>query len=307
MNRYECDRMLVAVLELGSFAAAARRMGVSAATASKMIARLETELGVQLIKRTTRALSVTEAGQTYFEGVRRLLESLDELDAAVTAGTVEPTGRLRISVPHTFGVRWVVPSLNAFAAHYERISLDVTFSDEAVNLVQEGYDAAVRIGRLADSTLIARRLTSSRDWLVAAPAYLQARGTPQTPADLAAHDCIIDANFRDPCIWGFEAGEHTPATRVAVESRLSFSNAEAVLDAACAELGIARIPSFVAAASVASGDLVRLLPEWTSPGTGVYVLHPAGQRPPRKVRLLIDWLVDHFDDPPSWETGHAGP
>lgn len=301
MNRYDCDRMLVAVLELGSFAAAARRIGVSSATASKMIARLEQELGVQLIQRTTRALSATEAGQLYFEGIRGVLESLDELDTAVTTRSAEPAGHLRISVPHTFGVRWVVPSLNAFAARYQRISLDVSFADRAVNLVQEGYDAAVRIGRLTDSTLVARRLTSSRAWLVAAKGYLDQHGTPQTPGDLAKHDCVIDTNFPDPCIWRFDAGAHEPAVRVAVESRLSFSDAEAVLEAARAGLGVARIPSFVASSSVADGHLVRLLPRWTIPGTGVYVVHPAGRRPPHKVRLLIDWLVDHFDDPPVWE------
>lgn len=299
MDRYECDRMLVAVLEMGGFAAAAKRLGVSPAKASKLVSRLEGELGVQLIKRSTRALSPTEAGQVYLERIRPLLEGWAELDASVRAVTTEPSGRLRLSVPVSFGVAQLSAVLNAFAIRHPRIQLDVEFSDRQASLVHEGFDAAVRIGRLDDSNLVARRLTTARNVMVAAPAYLARNAPPAQAADLAAHDCIVDLNFRDPHIWRLmQAGVNC---RIAVNARLRLSNADAVVSAACAGLGIARLPTFMAAAALADGRLVRVLPDCEIEANGVFVVHPAGRHPPLKLRVLIDCLVAWFEDPPVWD------
>lgn len=215
--------MLVAVLDTGSFAAAARRLGASSSQASKLVSRLEAELGVQLLKRTTRALAPTEAGQAYYERMKGLLEEFDALDAAVRNASGMPAGRLRLTAPLSFRTLQLAPVLLDFARAYPEIELDVGFSDRTVNLVDEGFDLAVRIGRPGDSSLIARKLCDARVVVVAAPDYLARRGTPTEPAGLADHDCIIDTNFADPLVWRFEGS----APSVPVRGRLRFSNAEA--------------------------------------------------------------------------------
>ncbi|WP_027350685.1 LysR family transcriptional regulator [Halotalea alkalilenta] len=301
MERLECDRMLVAVLETGSFSKAAERLGISSAKASKLISRLESELGVQLIKRTTRALSPTEVGQAYFERIRALLEEFDDLDASVKNAAATPSGRLRISAPLSFGVVQLTSVLNEFALTYPEIQLEVNFSDRVVSLVDEGFDATLRIGTPADSSLIARRLCTARVVVVASPDYLKTHGTPVMPAELADHDCIIDTNFRDPYAWRFRL-EGAPMT-VAVKGRLRFSNAEASLRAAEYGLGIARVPSFIAGAALRDHRVTPLLAEHEGPPHGLFALYPPGRHLASKVRVLIDFLVERFPDPPEWDRG----
>src|SRR5690606_27158670 len=201
MDRLECDRMFVTVMDAGSFTKAATKLGTSSGQASKLVARLEAELGVRLLNRTTRAVSPTEAGRAYFERIRLLLEELDTLDQSIRNQSETPRGQLRISAPLTFGVVGLAPALNSFAQQYPQIEIDVNFTDRLVNLVDEGFDLAVRVGRPADSSLIARRLYDARLFIVASPEYLAERGVPGSPADLARHDCILDTNFREPERW----------------------------------------------------------------------------------------------------------
>lgn len=292
MDRLESDKMFVAVMETGSFAAAARRLGTSSGQASKLVARLETALGVRLLNRTTRALAPTETGRAYFERVRALLDEFDTLDASVRDQAQSPRGRLRLSAPLTFGVTRLCDALNAFAGRYPDIALDVQFTDRLVNLVDEGFDAAVRVGRPADSTLVARRLCPTRILVVAAPDYLARRGTPALPADLASHDCIIDTNFRDPLDWRF-AGPEGPLG-VAVSGRIRFSNAEACLRAAEAGLGIAHVPDFVATESLRAGRVRAVLGDHADTPLGVFALYPPGRHLAVKVRVLVDFLAKHF-------------
>ncbi len=294
--------MFVAVMETGSFIAAARRLGTSSGQASKLVLRLEAELGVRLLNRTTRALTPTEAGQAYFERMRLILGELDELDASVARASGDPSGRLRITAPVTFGVAQLAPALHAFARRYPRIELDVSFSDRVVSLVDEGFDAAVRVGRPADSTLIARKLCDVQIVVLAAPAYLAERGTPATPGDLTGHACIIDTNIREPLLWRFRSAGGEPVS-VAVTGRLRFSNAEACLGAAEAGLGIARVPSFVAAAAIHAGRVQPLLQPFNEEGFGVFVLYPPGRHLAAKVRALADFLGERFRGTPDWERG----
>ncbi|MEY4696360.1 MAG: hypothetical protein RIT14_788, partial [Pseudomonadota bacterium] len=192
LDRLESDRMFVAVLDTGSFAAAAQRLGTSSGQASKLVSRLEASLGVRLLNRTTRALAPTEVGQAYYDRIRALLDDFDALDAQVKSRAATPQGRLRLTAPLTFGVVDLVPALNDFARLYPLIELDVSFTDRVVNLVDEGFDAAIRAGRAVDSTLIARKLCDMRTVVVASADYLRDRGRPAHPADLAQHACIID-------------------------------------------------------------------------------------------------------------------
>ncbi|MFP1645108.1 LysR family transcriptional regulator [Pontitalea aquivivens] len=301
MDRLESDRMFVAVMESGSFTAAAERLGTSSGQASKLVSRLETELGVRLLNRTTRAVAATEVGQAYFDRLRPLLDEFDNLDASVRDASHEPRGRLRLTAPLTFGAMELAPTLNAFAQQYAEIELDVSFSDRVVNLVDEGFDMAIRVGRPDDSSLIARKLCDVRLIVVGAPAYLERKGAPTTPEDLAHHACIIDTNFRDPGRWPF--GPAGNARMVTVHGRIRYSNAEACLGAAEAGLGLACVPAFVAADALRSGRVVRLLAAFEAAPYGVHALYPHSRHLAAKVRVLVDFLAEHYRGSPKWETG----
>lgn len=302
MDRLSCDRMLLAVIETGSFTAAAARLGASSGQASKLVSRLEAELGVRLLDRTTRAVSPTEAGRAYAERLRPLLDEFEALDLAVRNISQEPRGRLRLSVPLTFGGLELTPALNDFAARYPEISLDVSFNDRSVNLVDEGYDLALRIGRIEDSRLIMRRLCAVRLLVVGAPAYLARAGRPDRPEDLRQHACILDANFRDPNRWPFRdtAGHDI---LVPVAGRLRYSNALACLSAAEAGLGLACVPAFAAAEALRAGRLLPLLGNHEPAPYGLHVLYPHSRHLAAKVRVLVDYLARRYRDPPPWETG----
>ncbi|MDB5659483.1 MAG: transcriptional regulator [Cypionkella sp.] len=292
MDRLIAERMFVTVLETGSFAAAALRLGTSSGQASKLVSKLESDLGVRLLHRTTRALAATEAGQAYFDRLRGLLDEFDALDTQIRNEALLPRGKIRLSAPLSFGTIRLAPRLADFAKVYPEIALDVHFSDRLVNLVDEGFDMAVRVGKPGDTTLIARKLSTSQLIVAASPDYLAARGCPQIPQDLTQHECVIDTNYRDPNRWSF-----TQNQRVAVNGRLTFSNASACVIAAEAGLGIASSPDFVMAESLASGRLIRLLAGYEDPPMGVYALYPSGRHLALKMRVLIDFLAQNLPQP----------
>lgn len=300
MDRLDCDRMFVAVMETGSFATAARRLGTSSGQASKLVSRLEADLGVRLLNRTTRALSPTEVGQAYFDRLRGILDEFDSLDALVKSSSTSPRGRLKLTAPLTFGIVQLVPALNDFACAFPDIELDVSFTDRVVNLVDEGFDAAIRAGRPVDSSLVARKLCGMTIIPVASPDYLAKHGTPARPADLATHDCIIDTNFRDPLQWRFTTPQG-PVT-VPLRPRLRYSNAEACLRAAEMGLGIANVPDFVAAASLAAGRSRPVLSGFAEDFGGIYALYPPGRHLAAKVRVLVDFLSDRYRNVTDWAT-----
>lgn len=302
MDRLDCDRMFIAVMETGSFAGAALRLGASSGQASKLISRLETDLGVRLLNRTTRSVSPTEAGQAYYERLRPLVDELDTLDRDIRNISQSPRGRLRLAAPLTFGLLELAPVLNAFAVAYPEIELDVSFSDRAVDLLDEGFDMAVRVGRPDDSSLTIRKLCAVRIVVVGAPAYAERHGLPQMPEDLASHACIIDTNFRDPQRWPF-TGKAGKERFVNVQGRLRYSNAEACLMAAEAGLGLACLPGFVAGDAIRTGRLVRVLQGFEPAPYDVHILYPHNRHLAVKVRLLIDTLVERYRGSPHWETG----
>jgi len=286
MDRLACDRMFAAVVEAGSFAGAAQRLGTSSGQASKLVSRLESELGVRLLYRTTRALAPTEAGQAYFDRLRNLLDEFDALDAEVRDQGREPRGIVRLTAPLTFGTLQLAPLLADFARAHPLIGLDAQFTDRLVSLVDEGFDLAVRVGRPGDSSLVARKLGEARMVALASPAYLAARGTPQAPEDLSSHDCILDTNARDPHRWSFKGGR-----TAAVAGRLIFSNAGVCLTAAEAGLGIGYMPDFVATESLRAGRVSRVLAAHEDAPLGIFALTPTGRHLAAKVRVLIDALV----------------
>ena len=301
MDRLACDRMFAAVMERGSFTAAADRLGTTSGQASKLVSRLEGALGVRLLDRTTRAVSPTEAGQAYYDRLRPLLDEFDSLDAAVRDVTQAPRGRLRLTAPLTFGGLELTPILNDFALRWPEIALEVSFSDRVVNLVDEGFDMAIRVGRPDDSSMIARKLCAVRIIVVAAPHWLAEHGAPQTPREIAAQDCILDTNFRDPERWQFR--EDDKPVVVPVRGRLRYSNAQACLSAAEAGLGLACVPSFVAGDALRAGRVRQVLREFEPEPYGVHALYPHSRHLAAKVRVLVDFLAERYRGTPPWDVG----
>ena len=283
--------MFVAVVENGSFAAAARRLGVSSGQASKLVAGLEAELGVQLLARSTRALSLTEVGRACHGGIRGFLAEFDELHAAVRTVSGRPSGQVRLTAPQPFGRLRLLPLLLDFARRFPEIRLDVDFSDQLRNLVAEGYDAALRVGHPTDSSLMARKVCEVGIALGAAPGYLDRRGMPGRPQDLEAHACIVDTNFHDLGTWRFRVPGTREPFAVPVTGAMLLSNGEACIAAAEAGFGIARVPDFVAREGLASNRLRRLLPDWEDQPFDVQATYPPARHLAARVRVLIDFLA----------------
>ncbi len=290
MNRLDAMRLFARVVEAGSFSAVAREFGIGQPAVSKQIAGLEARLGVQLLRRSSRSLSLTEAGQIFYESVVRLLGELDMAETAIKRGQTQPSGTLRVTLSAGFGRLVVVPLLPAFHAAYPQVVVDLLVSDRFVDLIEEGLDVAIRLGNLADSGLIARRIGQSPRVTVASPSYLVRAGAPATPADLAHHACIAFTFQRDPRDWAFATPEgrvlHTPKGIVRA------NDAEHIRAAALAGSGIAQAPRWLFADDIARGDLLEVLGDFPGDLTPIQAVYPAGRRPPGKVRAFIDHLAN---------------
>lgn len=300
MDRIDEISAFAAVADARSFTQAARRLGVSSAQVSKLVARLEDRLGARLLNRTTRDVSLTDTGRAYLDRARSVLDDFEALESSVRDEN-GPRGVLRISAPVAFGALELNPALLDFAQACPEVSLEVFYADRMVNLVDEGFDVGVRIGRLADSSLIARKLAPVRFVTCASPAYLQAHGVPQTPADLAAHEAIIDLNGGDPYVWGFGIGGECIQARV--HGRLRFASPEACLDAAERGFGIARAPAFVASDRLRSGTLTPLLCSFEPQTVYVHAVYPHARHLAPKVRVFVDFLAERFAGEPEWHRG----
>ena len=289
------------VVALGSFSAAARALTLSQTMVTKHIAALEGELGVQLLRRTTHKVTATEAGARYAEACRRILDEIAEANALVAAERIEPTGTLRLSCPVSFGTRELAPVLPAYARAYPKVAIELGLNDRTVDLLEEGWDMAIRIGSLKDSSLKARRLAPCRMLVCAAPSYLDAYGTPATIADLSRHNCL--GYTLSPTVsadrWAFgRGGEHI----VEISGMLCANNGDALLAAAEQGLGLVYQPSFIMADAIRAGRLVPLhLDQPTVETSSVHAVYPATREPPAKVRTMIDHLAACWSPVPPWE------
>lgn len=291
-------RAFVEVVESGGFNRAARRLGISKSIVSRRISRLEADLGTRLLSRTTRGISPTEAGLELKARGERILAELEEAREAVAQQAGGVVGRLRLAAPLSFGVRHLAPVLAEMAQRHPRLELDVSYSDRIVDLIGERFDAAIRIGTLQDSSLVARRIAPVRSVLVASPDYLARNDRPTTPADLARHECLIYTG-RTVAEWQFLSGKRPVSIRPA--GRLRSDSGEAILQWAIAGLGIADGPSFLVSEAIQSGRLQPLLLDHARPEYGIYVVRPPGSYVPGKVRALIDTLVERFGGEPHWD------
>jgi DNA-binding transcriptional LysR family regulator len=299
MDRIDELRVFIAVADLRGFAQAARRLGISPAQASKLIARLEDRLDTRLLNRTTRDVSLTDPGRAFQARARVLVEEFEQLERSAQE-TAVPSGLLKLTAPVSFGAQ-LGSLLLDFARAYPNVGLEVSFSDRIVNLVNEGFDAAVRIGMLADSSLVARKLSTVRAVTIASPDYLDARGTPRTPGELQHHDVIIDLNRIDPEVWIFGRGGKRAELRVS--GRLRFANPYMCVAAARAGFGIACEPAFAAAEDLRNGRVVPLLKKYEPDPVAVYAVYPHARHLASKVRIFIDFLASRFASEPEWHQG----
>lgn len=293
-------RTLVAVLDHGSFSRAARALGVAKSIVSRRITRLEADLGVPMLHRTTRGVSGTEAGEEYRRRGTIILRDLAEARDVVTRARDGMEGRIRISLPLSFGIRYVTPILCAIADEHAGLELDVSYSDRLSDLVADRFDLAVRLGNLKDSTLVSRRLGPIALSLVASPDYLARRPPPATPDDLAAHDCILYSGPRERSPWTFARNEGRWSFQPS--GRVQADNGEALLQMALRGLGVALLPDFLAAQPVRSGLLVRILSDFPVPEEGLFVVRPPGSYVSTALRVLTARLVEVFADGMPWDS-----
>jgi DNA-binding transcriptional LysR family regulator len=285
----------VRVVETGSFARAAERMGLSKPVLSRRVARLEQHLGARLLTRTARGAQPTDIGQAYYERAAAILADLEAAQEVVAEAVTQVAGPIRLSAPLSFGTAYLAPALADFARLNPAVELDIEFEDRNVDLVRGGYDLAIRIGTLADSALVARRIAPVRKSVIASPAYLEARGRPQRPADLAAHDILIYGQEQ----WRFRVGDRWETVRV--QPRMRANNGEMLRAAAIAGLGLCLLPSFIAAPALADGSVEIVLADYPLEEAGLHAVMPPGRATTARVRALVDFLVARFGPEPGWD------
>ena len=285
MDRIESVAIFVEVAERRSFAAAARRLARSAAAVTRAVGELETRLGVRLLNRTTRAVSLTEAGDRFLAGARRVLADFEEIERAAAGEGAAPRGELRITAPILFGRLHALPIVTEFLDRFAEVSVALSLIDRPVDLVEEGLDVAVRIGALAESSAVATRVGTVRRIVVASPGYVTQHGTPLSPGDLGAHAVIAFSGGADHWVFRNEQRE----TSIAIRPRLAVTTAAAALDAVGAGFGIARVLSYQAAGDISRGSLLRLLAPYEGDELPIHLLYPGGRHPPPKLRAFLDF------------------
>ena len=299
MDRLNAIEAFVSVVERGGFTAAAEALRKSRAMVSKHVQDLEEQLGARLLNRTTRRVGLTEIGRIYYERCVQVLADLAEADAEVSAEQASPRGTLRLNAPMSFGTMHLAAAVADFSALHPLVTVDMALNDRVVDLVEEGYDVAVRIGRLADSTLIARRLAPCRMVLCAAPSYVERHGAPRTPAELADHNCLGYTYLATWDEWRLDGPGGPVAVRVS--GSLNSNNGEALAAAARRGLGIIVQPTFIVGDDLKAGRLVRLLPDHHPFEPAISAVYPHARHLSAKVRGFVDFLAGRFGDRPYWD------
>ncbi len=301
LDRLTGMQVFASAAVLGSLSAAARALGMSQTMATKHVAALEARLGVKLLHRTTRKLTLTEAGRTYLDSVERILGEVNDADAEAAAGAVEVRGTLRLNAPVSFGVREIAPLIPEFLRNHPGMTIDLGLNDRRVDLIEEGWDLAIRIGDMEDLSLVARKLAPCRTIVCAAPTYLEEKGTPGTVSELALHNCLGYTLSRSVGVGRWQFGDEKKIS-VTVSGSLKANNGDALVAAAIAGQGIVCQPTFLVAREIAAGLLVPIrLDHNPAPLDGVFAVYPPDRRPPPKVRTFIDYLAERFRPVPHWE------
>jgi len=300
MNKFEDIQAFIAVVDTGSFTAAADRLGSAKSAVSRRVSALEGRLGVQLLHRTTRVLNLTETGRSFYNHGSRILADLAEAEAAVQQEHGELRGTLRFALPLSFGVRHMCGPIATFCKLHPKVRFDLDLNDRRVDLIEDNFDVALRIGRLTDSSLIARRLFDVRAVVCGSPHYLNLHGAPRTPADLADHQCLVYSNLVDPNKWEYEDRDGNRNV-VKVNSTLSASSGDFLSNAAAHGMGLVIQPTFIASTAIRSGNLTPVLTDYIWPISPAYAMYPPTRHLSYRVRAFIDFLVEKFAGTPQWD------
>lgn len=295
MQRWERIEAFVEVVRLGNFSAAARQLQVSSSHISRLVSQLEQQLGTQLLYRTTRQIRLTDSGALYYESCRQLFEGFKDAELALDHHQTNPTGLLKITAATTFGERYIAPLVNEFHTLYPQLKISMHLTNRQLELIEEGYDIAIRMGVLKESTLVARRLCHRREFVVGSPDYFIRHPQPRTLAELEQHNCLIGS--RDHWLF-LDKGARKD---LVVTGNWHANSGPALVDAALRGIGLAQLPDYYVTEYLASGQLVSVLDEYQFTDTGVWVLYPQQRYLAAKVRLFIDFLVEKFAAGVPWE------
>ena len=301
MDRLAAMRVFAQVVESGSFARAAARLGLSTSATSRQVAELESHLRTRLLNRTTRRVSLTESGRAYYERAVQLLADLEEAEQEALRAAVVPRGTIKLTTSVNFGVRHVAPAIAAFLARHAEVRFDVSLSDRIVDLVEEGFDLAVRIGAAGSENLVARKLGETRLLACASAGYLKAHGAPRAPEDLERHNCLTYEYVAPRNLWRFrDAAGSERAVRVS--GNLHSNNGDLLAEAAAQGAGVVFEPAFIVGPEVRAGRLVALLQDFVAPPMPIYAVYPSRKHLSAKVRLFVDFLVERYAGAPDWNT-----
>ncbi len=293
--------VFVNVVDEGSFTAAADKLNLSRPVVSKYISRLEERLGARLLNRTTRRLSLTEAGRIFYDRSRVGLQEIEEAQLEISRLQESPRGVLRVNSPMSFGIAHLAPLVAEFTTRYPDVSVDMNLDDRQVDVVEEGYDVSVRIAEMPDSSLVARRVAACRHAVVASPSYLQKHGTPRTPDDLREHNILSFSYQASANVWHFIGPDHKPVA-VPVTGTVQMNNSLALRNALLGGVGIMRTPTFVVGNDIQQQRLIRLLPKFQAPEVSIFLVYPQRRHLSPKVRAFVDFIAQEISDPPAWDT-----
>lgn len=296
--------VFVQVVDAQSFTAAADKLGLSKSVVSKYVTRLEDRLGARLLNRTTRRLSLTEVGRVFYERSQQGLHEIEEAEAEVSRLQSAPRGILRINSPMSFGILHIAPALPDFLAHYPDLSVDMNLDDRRVDLVEEGFDLAIRIGELPDSSLVARRLGPCRHVVCGAPGYFKRHGLPRTPEDLRDHNAITFKYQDSPREWHF-ASPKGGVIRIPVSGSIQMNNSLGLREALLHEAGVTLTPTFVVGDDIKAGRLQAVLPDYKALEVSIYAVYPQRRHQSPKVRAFVDFIGNRISDSPYWESGQG--
>jgi DNA-binding transcriptional LysR family regulator len=299
VDRYQALRVFSQVVESGGFSAAAEKLGLSTTAASRHVAELEAHLQTRLLNRTTRRVSLTESGRAFYERAVQLIADLEEAEQEASRAAVVPRGTVKLTTAVNFGVRHVAPAIAAFLAAHPGVRFDVALSDRIVDLVEEGFDLAVRIGAPGSDNVVARKLGETRLLPCASPAYLAAHGAPRVPEDLAHHNCFTYEYVTPRNVWRFRDAAGAERT-VRVSGRLHSNNGDLLAEAAAQGAGIVFEPAFIVGPDVRAGRLVPLLQEFVALPVPIYAVYPSRKHLTAKVRLFVEFLVERFSKAQDW-------
>ena len=300
MGRFEEIHTFIRVVEAGSISGAADRMGVAKSAVSRRLKELEEHLGVELFHRTTRQMNLTDTGRAFYHQAVRILDDVLEAEHATSQAHGTLKGSLKIALPSSFGLMHIGPAINKFLKEHPQVEFDLDFNDREVDLIQEGFDLAIRIANLPDSSLIARRFAPVKTVMCASPDYLEQMGIPRSPDELIEHQCLVYSLLRDYEYWHL-SDIRGNEIRTRIRPYLKASTGEFIRDAAVAGLGIVLIPTFIAYKEIERGTLVPVLKDYKPPQINAYAIYPQTRHLSQRVRTFVDLLVKRFEGTPYWD------